>query len=414
MDERIVITGMGAISPIGLTVNETWENVVKGVSGVGPITLFNASHLNVRIACEVKDFNPTNYMKPRDARRRDRVQQLATATAKEAIEQADFVDFAKKKPERIGVIVSSAIGGMISIDENIRKMIEGSERKISPFVIPSFMINGSASYIAIEYGFKGPCFSVVSACATGADNLGMAWTLLRSGVIDVAVAGAAEAPITEIGIVGFDRLRGVSRMNDDYSFTPRPFDKNRDGLVIGEAGAVLVMERESQARERGAEILAELAGYASTVDAFHITAPADDGEGGARAILIGLESARIMPKDIDYINAHGTATILNDRSETRAIKLALKDMAYNIPVSSTKSMTGHTMGAAGSLEAIFCVQAIRNDIIPPTIHYQTPDPECDLDYVPNYAREALVQTTLSNSFGFGGHNTVLVIREYRS
>ena len=411
MPERIVITGMGAITPLALNVDETWKNLLAGVSGVGPITLFDASHLNVKIACEVKGFVPENYLSYRDSRRRDRVQQLTSAAVIEAINQAGLPDM-DLDPERVGVIVSSAIGGMETLEDNMRAMIIEGPHRVSPYAIPGLMINASASLIAIDYGFKGPCFSVVSACATGADNLGIAWTLLRSGVIDLAIAGAGEAPITEIGISGFDRLRGASRRNDDYSMTPQPFDKNRDGLVFGEAAAILVLEKESHAKERGVEILAELAGFGSTVDAYHITAPVESGEGGARALRGAMGCARINPEDVDYINAHGTATILNDISETRAIKSAFGELAYNIPVSSTKSMTGHTMGAAGSLEAIFCVKAIRSNIIPPTIHYQTPDKDCDLDYVPNESRELQVGVALSNSFGFGGHNTVIIIKEY--
>ena len=411
MDERIVITGMGAVSPLGLSVEETWGNIINGKSGVGPITLFDASELNVRIACEVKNFNPRDYLPHREVRRRDRVQQLTTAAANEAILQAGL-EREGINLERVGVIVGSAIGGLISLQENMRKMITEGRRKVSPFAIPMFMFNGPAAFIAIDYGFLGPSFTVASACSTGADNIGTALTMLHSGVIDVAVAGSAEAPILEIGIVGFDRLAALSRDNDDYSMTPQPFDKNRNGLVFGEAAAILVLERECHAKARGAEILAELIGYAATADAFHITAPSEDGWGGARAIRNALDSAKIDRSDVDYINAHGTATILNDRSETRAIKTAFGDLAYHIPVSSTKSMTGHTMGAAGSLEAIFCVQSVRTNVVPPTIHYQTPDPECDLDYVPNYARELSVCVAISNSFGFGGHNAVLVVKEH--
>jgi len=274
------------------------------------------------------------------------------------------------------------------------------------------MSNGAAGMLAIDYGIKGPCFSVASACASGADGIGMAWLLLRSGIIDAALAGASESTIAPIGIAAFDRLGAMSRRNDDYSMTPQPFDKNRDGLVMGEGAAILVLETEAHARARGAEILAEMAGYAASADAFHVTAPAEDGAGGAQAMHRAMQSAGVNPEDVDYINAHGTATPLNDLSETRAIKSAFGDLAYNIPVSSTKSMTGHMMGATGALEAIFCVKAVRSNVVPPTIHYQTTDPECDLDYVPNQAREMPVDVALSNAFGFGGHNAVLVIKKY--
>jgi 3-oxoacyl-(acyl-carrier-protein) synthase len=298
------------------------------------------------------------------------------------------------------------------LQEGILTVKNEGPRRVSPFLIPMLMANGPAGMIGIDYGFRGPSFSVVSACASGADGIGTAWMLLRSGVIDAAVTGGAEATITEIGVSAFDRLGAMSRRNEDYSMTPQPFDRNRDGLVMGEGAGVLVLERESFARARGANILAELAGYASTADAFHITAPAENGAGGARAMQLALESAGLNREDVDYINAHGTATPLNDLAETRAIKEAFGDFAYNIPVSSTKSMTGHMMGATGALEAIFCVQAIRESLLPPTIHYETPDPECDLDYVPNQARSKKVRAALSNAFGFGGHNAVLVIRAY--
>lgn len=411
MGDPVVITGMGTLNPIGLNVVETWENAVAGVSGTGPITLFDASHLNVKIASEIKGFEPGEYFTSKQVRRRDRVQLLASAAAAEAVHQSGFMETGFI-PERVGVLVSSAIGGMISLENNMRRMILEGSSKISPFAIPTMMINGVASMIAIDHGFKGPCHSIVSACATGTDNIGYAFMLLRMGIIDIAVAGAAEAPITEIGIAGFDRLGGASRRNDDYSMTPQPFDKYRDGLVIGEGAAILVLERESDARARGAEILAVLSGYGSSVDSFHITAPLPTGEGGARAIINALDSASMNPSEVDYINAHGTATVLNDVSETRAIKFAFQDLAYNIPVSSTKSMTGHIMASAGALEAIFCIMTIRDNVIPPTIHYLTPDPECDLDYVPNQARQTTVRAAISNSFGFGGHNSVLAIREY--
>lgn len=411
MSERIVITGMGTVNPLGLSVEETWENLLKGVSGVGPITQFDAKEIKVKIACEIKDFDPSNYMSYRDARRRDRVQQLATAASVEAINQAGLSE-ENIDPERVGVIISSAVGGLKSLQENMIELLEEGVRKISPFAITRLMINGAGALIAIDHGYRGPCFSVVSACSTGADTLGMALTMLRSGELDIAITGSAEAPVTFIGIAGFDRLGALSRNNEDYSTTPQPFDLNRNGLVIGEAAAVLVIETESHAKARGAEILAELAGYGATEDAFHITAPSEDGDGGARAILKALKSAKMDKSEVDYINAHGTATILNDLSETRAIKAAFGDLAYSIPTSSTKSMTGHTMGAAGSLEALICAKTVMEDMIPPTINYHTPDPMCDLDYVPNQARTLAVFVAISNSFGFGGHNSVIVIKKY--
>lgn len=411
MQTRIVVTGVGAITPVGLSAADSWRNVVNGVSGVAPITLFDASDYLVKIACEVKDFQPERYMDAREARRRDRVQQLAAAAAKEALSQAGL-ESNGQDPARVGVIVSSAIGGLGSLQDGIFTLKDLGPRRISPFLIPMLMPNGPAGLIAIDYGFTGPCFSVSSACASGADGIGTAWHLIQAGVIDAAIVGASEATITPIGVGAFDRLGAMSRRNEAFDQTPAPFDKDRDGLVMGEGAAILVLESEAHARQRKAVILAELAGYAATADAYHITAPAEDGAGGARAMRLAMQTAGVDPQDIHYINAHGTATPLNDASETRAIKTAFGDLAYNIPVSSTKSMTGHMMGATGALEAIFCTMAVQQDVVPPTIHYQTPDPVCDLDYVPNQARQMPVNVAISNAFGFGGHNAVLVIRKY--
>lgn len=411
MTERIVITGMGTVSPLGLNVKETWENAVNGVSGVAPITLFDASNSLVKIACEVKNFVPERYMDPKEARRRDRFEQFAAVAAREAWEQSGL-EVTEENAGRIGVVISSAIGGLRSLQDAIFTLKDEGPRRVSPFLIPMLMANGGAGLVSIDLGLKGPSFSVASACASGADGIGMAWLMLRAGVVDVVLAGAAEATITHTGIAAFDRIGAMSRRTD-YSMTPQPFDKNRDGLVMGEGAAVLVLERESHARARGAEILAELAGYAATSDAFHVTAPDEQGAGGAAAIRKALEVAGVALDEVGYINAHGTATPLNDAAETRAIKAAFGELAYSIPVSSTKSMTGHMMGATGALEAIFCVQAVREGILPPTIHYQTPDPECDLDYIPNQAREKKIDVAISNAFGFGGHNAVLVIRRWK-
>ncbi len=414
--ERIVITGMGTVNPLGLSVRESWKNVINGVSGVGPITLFDtenwATEWLVRIACEVKHFDPANYMEPKEARRRDRFEQMASAAAKEAIEQSGL-EITDANRARIGVIVSSAIGGIKALQDAIFTLKDEGARKVSPFMIPMLMSNGASGMIAIDYGIKGPCFSVASACASGADGIGTALVMMRAGLMDACIAGASEHTICATGVGAFDRIGAMSRRNDDYSMTPQPFDKNRDGLVMGEGAGVLVLETESHARARGAVILAELAGYGATADAFHITAPDENGAGGAAAIRLALESARVNVDEIGYISAHGTGTPLNDASETKAVKSALGQRAYNIPISSTKSMTGHMMGATGALESIFCVQAIREGILPPTIHYETPDPECDLDYIPNTAREKTFDVAISNAFGFGGHNAVLAVRRYK-
>jgi 3-oxoacyl-[acyl-carrier-protein] synthase II len=410
--ERVVITGMGTVNPLGLTVEESWRNALNGVSGVGPITLFDSSALNVHFAAEVKNFHPENYMDPKEARRRDRFEQLGVAAAKDAIASAGL-EITEANTGRIGVLVSSAIGGIKSLQDAVLTNHTEGPRRVSPFLIPMLMPNGAAGMIAIDFQIKGPCFSVASACASGSDGIGTAWMMLKTGMIDAALAGAAEMTVCNVGVAAFDRVGAMSRRNDDYSMAPQPFDKNRDGLVMGEGAAVLVLESESHAKKRGANILAELAGYGATADAFHVTAPHEHGAGGAAAMRMALDSAGANVDDLGYINAHGTGTPLNDQSETRAVKAAFAEKAYEIPISSTKSMTGHMMGATGALEAIFCTQVVREGILPPTIHYETPDPECDLDYIPNKAREKKVNLAISNAFGFGGHNAVLAIRKYQ-
>ena len=410
--ERIVITGMGTVNPLGLNVAESWQNVVNAKSGVGPITQFDTGEYLVKIACEVKNFAPEKYMDAKEARHRDRFEQFASAATQQALEQSGLIVTEANAP-RIGVIISSAIGGLQSLEEGIFTVRDTTPRRISPFLIPMLMPNGASGMVAIDHGIKGPCLSVASACASGADGIGTAMMMLRNGTLEAAIAGASEAPISRAGVAAFDRVGAMSRRNDDYSMTPQPFDKNRDGLVMGEGAAVLVLETEAHAKARGATILAELAGYAATADAFHITAPHEEGAGGAAAIRLALESAKVNVDEVGYISAHGTGTMLNDLSETKAVKAAFGEQAYKTPISSTKSMTGHMMGATGALEAIFCVQAIREGLLPPTAHYQTPDPNCDLDYIPNTAREKKIDVAISNAFGFGGHNAVLVIRKYQ-
>ena len=411
MSDKVVVTGLGTVNPIGLSVNETWNNAVNGFSGVGPITLFDASDLAVQAACEVKNFDPVNHIPAKELRRMDRYQHLALAASQEAIEQAGLLS-TKMDFSRIGVIISSAIGGMRAFEEGMTALTVDGPRRISPFFIPKLMSNGASGLIAINNEFTGPNFSVASACASGADGIGVAWTLLRAGVIDVVVTGGSDATITQLGLAAFDKIGALSKKSPESNSVPKPFDLNRDGFVMGEGAAILVLESEKSAKERGANILAELAGYAGSADAYHITAPLENGAGGAQAMRQALEIAQINYDEVGYINAHGTATQLNDVSETKAITLAFKDLAYQIPISSTKSMTGHLIGATGALEAIMCVNAIRENVLPPTINYETPDPECDLDYVPNTAREHNAHVAISNAFGFGGHNTVLVVKEY--
>jgi beta-ketoacyl-acyl-carrier-protein synthase II len=411
MTRRVVITGTGALTPLGLTVKESWEAATNGKSGVGPITAFDASNFLVKIAAEVKNFDPVKYMDPKEARRRDRFEQLATAAAKEALAESGLV-ITDSNAGRVGVFVGSGAGGIISLQEGVETISTSGPRRVDPFTIPKLMANGAAGLIAIDTGAKGPTMAIVSACASGADSIGMAFKLIRGGEIEAAIAGASEAAVSSVGIGAFDRLGAMSRRNDDYSNTPQPFDKNRDGLVMGEGAAILILEELEHAKARNAHIIAELAGYAATGDAFHITAPEEKGVGSAAAMRLALQDAKLDVSDVGYISAHGTGTPLNDAAETRAIKAAFGPKAYDVPVSSTKSMTGHIMGMTGALEVIFCALAIRDGVLPPTIHYQTPDPECDLDYIPNTAREKQVSTAISNAFGFGGHNAVLAVNGF--
>lgn len=411
MTRRVVITGMGTINPLGNSVSETWENILNGVSAVGPVTHCDTSDFMTQIACEVKDFDATDYLPAKQSRRADRFQQFAIAAAKEAFDSSEL-NVEEEDPTRIAAIISSAVGGLNAIQTAVTTLIEEGPRRVSPFMTPMIMANGAAGLVAIERGIKGPCFSLASACASANDAIGQATLLIQTNVVDVAITGGSEATINRTGIGVFDRLGALSRRNENYHLTPSPFDQDRDGFVMSEGAAILVLESLDHAKARGAEILAELVGYGSTVDAFHVTAPAEDGSGAAKAISLAMNMAGFNPEDVDYMNAHGTGTELNDVSETKAIKLALRDFAYEIPISSTKSMTGHMMGATGALESIFCVLAIQQDVIPPTIHLQKPDPECDLDYVPNVTRQASVNTAINNAFGFGGQNAVLAFQAF--
>lgn len=408
MAEKIVITGLGTVNPLGNSVDDTWKNIVNGVSGLGPLTLFDTSDFLVKVACETKGFDPTLYLDAREIRRRDRYELFSAAAVAQAIKHSGL-EITEKNASRIGTVISSAIGGITALEEGVQAVSEGGPRRANPFLIPMLMPNGAAGLAGIDHGAKGPAISIASACASGQDGIGMAWLMMKAGIIDVAVAGAAEATIVKTAVAAFDRMQAMSRRTEG---TPSPFDSHRDGLVIGEGSAVVILETESHAKARKANILAELAGYSASADAYHITAPHEEGTGGSLAIRNALETAGANLEDVDYINAHGTGTVLNDLSETRAIKTAFGERAYDLAVSSTKSMTGHMMGATGALETLFCVLAIRDGILPPTINYVDPDPECDLDYVPNKAREANVDVAITNAFGFGGHNAVLVVRKY--
>jgi 3-oxoacyl-[acyl-carrier-protein] synthase II len=405
---RVVITGYGAVSPLGLTAEKSWQSAVAGISGLGPITLFDVSNFPVQMAAELKNFVPEEHLDRKEARRMDRFEQMGAVAADEAIKHSGL-EVTEENSYRIGVIISSAVGGLSTMVDQILTVTNEGARKLSPFAIPRIMGNGASGMVSIAQGIRGPAFSVASACASASDGIGTALQLLRGGVIDVALAGGTEAGITGLGIGTFYRIGAYSSR---LSQTPSPFSANRDGLVMGEGAAVLVLETLEHAKARGATIFAELAGYGATADAFHITAPTEDGAGSSSAIMRALDDAKINPEDVDYINAHGTGTPLNDTSETRAIKRIFGAHAYEIPISSTKSMTGHMMGATAALEAVFCLGAIRDCIAPPTINYSEPDDDCDLDYVPNQAREVPIKVAVSHAFGFGGHNSVLVIRKY--
>jgi len=409
MKNRIVVTGLGAISPLGSDVPSLWQALVSGRSGVDRITLFNPEGFETTFAAEVKGFNPTDHIEPREAKRMDRYTQLAVVAAMEAVAQAR-TDFSN--PGEVGVLIGSGIGGLSSLSAQMAVLAEKGPRRVSPFVIPMMITDAAASHISIMLGAKGVNFCATSACSSGADAVGEACEIIRRGDAAVMLAGGSEAAITPIGIAGFNAIGALSRRNNEPHKASRPFDSERDGFVMGEGAAVLVLEGLEHALRRDANILAEIIGYGATSDAYHITQPAEDGDGGAKAMRLALRKADVEASEIDYINAHGTSTQLNDKCETMAIKSALGDHAYQTPISSTKSMTGHLIAAAGAIEAIVCILAIQHDLIPPTINLEHPDPECDLDYVPNKAREKSVRTALSNSFGFGGHNSVLIFREF--
>ena len=405
---RVVVTGVGLITPLGHNVPDTWSAILSGKSGLGPITLVDNPNHTIGGLCEVKDFDPAAYMDRKDARRRDRSQQLATVAANEAMRQADL-NLAEEDPERIGITLGTGIGGMRTIIEQEAILHDGGLRRLSPFGITMIMPNGAAGMLAIDYGITGPSTTITTACAAGNDAVGHAYRAIRYGELDVVLTGGLESILTSVAIGGFERAGASSTQS---SGAPQQFDANRDGLVIGEGAGMLVLESLEHAQARGATILAEIAGYGQTTDAYHITAPPDDGSGAARAIRKALADADVQPEDVDYVSAHGTATPLNDSAETSAIKAALGEHAYHTAISSTKSMTGHIMGATGAIETVFCTLAIRDQILPPTINYTTPDPACDLDYVPNTARPAHVRVCLNNAFGFGGHNSVLVIKAF--
>lgn len=407
---RVVVTGLGAVTPLGVGVAPTWEALKAGRNGIGRIASLDPSEFSTQIAAEVKDFNAEDYLDRKEARRIDRFIALAVAAAKMAIEDASL-RISEEEAFDAGVLVSSGIGGLTFLGEQHKRMLEGGPGKVSPFLVPYMIPDMASGYISILNGYRGPNLCVVTACATGAHSIGEAAHIIRRGDAKVMLAGGSEAPVNPISLAAFCAARAMSTRNDDPEHASRPFDKDRDGFVMGEGAGVLVLEDYDNAVARGAKIYGEIAGYGLSGDAYHITQPDPDSRGAVRSMAMALESAGLTPEDVDYINAHGTSTYYNDKGETEAIKKVFGEAAYKVPVSSTKSMHGHLLGAAGAVEAVACLKAMEEGIIPPTINYETPDPECDLDYVPNAARQAEVNVAMSNSFGFGGHNATLIFRK---
>lgn len=411
LKKRVVVTGLGIISPVGTGIEKFWSNLLEGISGIGPITRFDAGEMSTKIAGEVKDFQVEKYIDKKEARRMDLFTQYAVSAAKMAIEDSGL-DLEQVDLNRVGVILGSGIGGMETFEDQCRVLINKGPNRVSPFMVPMMIVNMAAGQISIHLGAKGPNITVVSACASGTNAVGDAFKLIQRGDADIVISGGTEASITPLAFAGFCSMKALSTRNDEPARASRPFDKDRDGFVMGEGSAILVLEDLEHAKRRNATIYAEVLGYGSTADAHHITAPAPEGEGAARAMTMAIKDAGLKPEQIDYINAHGTSTELNDKFETLAIKRVFGAASKNVLVSSTKSMTGHLLGAAGALELTATALAIKYGQIPPTINYENPDPECDLDYVPNVKREKDIQFALSNSLGFGGHNATVVLGKY--
>ena len=411
MRKRVVITGMGCVSPLGNDITTLWSNILAGKSGVGLITHYDTGQFEVKIGAEVKDFDGVALFGTRDARRMDRFVQFALAATIQAVEHADLA-ISESNRDRIGVMLGTGIGGMNTLFQQMEVFYQRGPDRVSPFLVPMMLPDTAAGMVAIQLGVRGPNMAVVSACASGTNAIGEAAETIRRGSADVIISGGSEAVIVPIAMAGLGVMNALSTRNDEPERASRPFDKGRDGFVMGEGAAILVLESLEHAIARGAQVLGEISGYGTSNDAYHISAPAENGAGAALCMKSALNSAGLSTGDIGYINAHGTSTQLNDKSETAAIKTIFGKFAYNIPVSSTKSMTGHLLGAAGALEAVICVKTLEEGILPPTINYETPDPECDLDYVPNRARPAIVQNIMSNSFGFGGHNASIILSRY--
>jgi len=412
-NKRVVITGLGAVTPLGNSVQEFWDGMMAGKSGADMITRFDAGQYATKFACEVKNLTPPeNVISPKESKRLDLFTQFAIVAAEEAIRDSGLV-IEKVNRDRVGVIFGSGIGGIQSFEQEHTKYMEGGPRRVSPFFIPLMIIDIAAGHISIKYGFKGPNYASVSACATASHNIGNAFKTIQRGDADLMVTGGSEAAICPMGVAGFNSMKAISTRNDDPKHASRPFDKNRDGFVMGEGAGIVVLEELEHAKKRGARIYAEMRGIGFTADAHHITAPSPGGEGAVRAIRQCLADGGLNLEDVQYINAHGTSTPYNDRSESEAIKTLFGEYAYKLNVSSTKSMVGHLLGAAGGVELIASVLAINNGIIPPTINYEEPDPDCDLNYTPNQPVERKVKAAISNTFGFGGHNAVLSVSEYK-
>ena len=409
--KRVVVTGVGAITPIGNTPVEYWEGLLSGRNGIGPITLFDASQHKCRIAGEVKGYDPHEYLDGKDAKRMDRFAQFAVSASSQALQDAQFV-INELNAEQVGVIIGTGIGGIKVLEEQQTVYLNRGPDRCSPFMVPMMIANMAAGLTAIHTGAKGPNSCSVTACAAGSNAVGDAFRLIQRGYAQAMLCGGAEAAVTPLSVAGFAAARTLSRRNDDPATACRPFDRDRDGFVMGEGSGILLLEELGHALSRGAKIYAELVGYGMTCDAYHMTTPVPSGEGAARAIQLALKDAKLNVNQVSYINAHGTSTAANDAMETAAIKKALGETAYKVAISSTKSMTGHLLGGSGGIEAVATVMAIANDKIPPTINLDNPDSECDLDYVPHYCRTQIIEVALSNSFGFGGHNVTLAFKKY--
>jgi 3-oxoacyl-[acyl-carrier-protein] synthase II len=407
----VVVTGIGLVTPCGIGTDNVWNNILSGKSGIGPITRFDIERFDTKIAGEVKDFNPEDYVQPKEVKKMDLFIHYALAAAQIAMKDAGL-DIGKEDPERIGVVVGTGLGGLPTIEKYHSVLLERGPGRITPFFIPMLIANEAPGQVAIQHGIKGPNLCIVTACATGAHSIGEACRIIQYGDADAMVAGGSEANLTPLTVGGFNAMKALSTRNSDPSKASRPFERDRDGFVVAEGSGIVILEELEHARKRGAKIYAEMAGYGYNGDAYHITAPCPNGDGFIRCIRMALKDAQLSPDDVDYINAHGTSTKLNDYIETLAIKEVFKEKAHKIPISSTKSMTGHLLGAAGAVEAIFSVLSIRDQMCPPTINYENPDPECDLDYVPNTARNKAINVVMSNAFGFGGTNSTLVLRRF--